>query len=434
MPRAIARYLQTRTLAGPWQLEGDTAPAAAAVVIPALAEQANLFTTLASLADNPPADLTRTLIVVVVNHRGDARDIDRRDNLATLGLLRSGSAPSGLRLAWLDAASPGRELPLDHGGVGMARKLGFDAALARLQPGPESFIAGLDADTLVRPDYLPALRAHFATAAAEAATVPYCHQPGATPQQAAAIERYELYLRHYLLGLQLAGSPYAYDSIGSALAFRPAVYARAGGMNRRRAGEDFYLLQQLAKTGGVVQLRGTVVYPSARASHRVPFGTGEKIARLQDGEAQAVRFFPAECFRVLQGWLQLTAAHADEGGEALLARLREISPTAADFLAGSGFAGAWQRIRANHRDPARRRHAFHGWFDALATLRLLHALCLGPHPWLEAPRLTPLLRWAGLTDVENSGKLLKLLRNEQTGEADVEQRQPHFSTDLASDT
>jgi len=423
MSPAVARYLQTRILDGLWQLEGDPGPAAAAVVIPALAERVNLPATLAGLAANPAADRARTLIVVVVNQRGDASPADRADNLATLAQLRRGAFPAGLRLAWLDAAAPGRELPLDHGGVGMARKLGFDAALARLQITPESFIAGLDADTLVRADYLPALFGHFATATAGAATIPYCHQPGADPVQAAAIERYELYLRHYLLGLQLAGSPYAYDSIGSALAFRPSAYARAGGMNRRRAGEDFYLLQQLAKTAGVTRLRGTVVYPSARASHRVPFGTGEKIGRLQEGERQAVRYFPAASFRVLQDWLQLVAGHGEQGGDWLLERLQQQSPAAAGFLAGAGFPGAWQKLQANHRDPGRRLQAFHGWFDALATLRLLHALCGGPCPWRDT--VDPaLLDWAGLTCAGNSGKLLKLLRIEQTGDADVEQRQP----------
>jgi hypothetical protein len=32
-------------------------------------------------------------------------------------------------------------------------------------------------------------------------------------------------------------------------------------MNLRRAGEDFYFLQQLAKTSGVSGLTGTEVYP-----------------------------------------------------------------------------------------------------------------------------------------------------------------------------
>lgn len=276
----------------------------------------------------------------------------------------------------------------------------------------------------MRDDYLPALRRHFGAAAAGAAVLPYCHQRADNPQQAAAIERYELYLRHYQLGLQRAGSPYAYHSIGSALAMSPQAYVRAGGMNRRRAGEDFYLLQQLAKTSGVAQLRGTVVYPSARTSHRVPFGTGEKIARLQNGDSGAVRFFPLGGFQVLEEWLQLVSRHSDKDGEWLLERLAAREPAAARFLQKSGFSAAWERLQRNHPQPQRRLHAFHGWFDALATLRLLHALGNDPCPWQDEPQLAPLLTWAGLTDVENLGKLLTLLRIAQSGETAVEQRQP----------
>lgn len=412
MSRARSDYLQHRTLAGPWRLEGEPAGGfARAVVIPALAEFDSLFTTLDSLAANPPASLARTLVVVVVNQRCDAPDELRQENLQTLGRLSAYAASSPLNLGWVDAASPGLELPNRKGGVGMARKLGSDLALTQL--AIDGFIAFLDADTLVQPDYLPALERHFADATAGAAVIPYCHQPGATSAQQAAIERYELYLRHYVLGLKLAGSPYAYHSIGSALAFRVAAYLRCGGMNLRSAGEDFYLLQQLAKTSGVARLQGTRVFPSARCSARVPFGTGEKVARLMEGEETAVSFYATECFQVLARWLQIVTTGLQRNGDALLQDLTETAPAAAEFLRQAGFCESWGRLQANHCRDEQRLAAFHEWFDALRTLRLIHHLSDVVWPRRQqAAALAPLLRWAGYpAEVDKLPNLLVLLRS-----------------------
>lgn len=418
MKQDLERYRQTRALAGPWQLQGSfRSGLTQAVVIPALAERQSLPDCLAALSANPAALLAKTLVVVVINQRLDARETIRRENLATLADLARQAGGSALQLGWVDAASPGKELPNCRGGVGMARKLGFDLALAQLDVTPHSFIASLDADTLVRPDYLPALAGHFADHPDTAAVIPYCHQPGETAAQQAAIEHYELYLRHYTLGLSLAGSPYAYHSIGSALACSPMAYLNAGGMNCRQAGEDFYLLQQLQKTAGVRHMQGTVVYPSARGSDRVPFGTGERVERLIQGDTAAVRFYAAECFRTLSAWLQLVAGNLDASGDRLLERLAEVTPTAAEFLDRAGFAASWQRLRRNHRLPAQRLRAFHTWFDALRSLRMVHHLSATTWPNVApGAALVPLFDWAGWSTVDKPAELLVLLRGRQTGE------------------
>ncbi len=274
-------------------------------MIPALAEETSLYSTLDSLAANPPEILTRFLAVVVVNHPIDAGDTIKEENRRTL--CRLPGAAAGLPLAWVDAASPGRELPVGEG-VGLARKLGFDLVLERLAWGsaPPLLIA-LDADTLVRPDYLAAIEDHFRRVPEGGAIVPFCHQRGETPEQDRAIAHYELFLRSYALGLALAGSPYAFPTVGSAMACRADAYLQAGGMNRRAAGEDFYFLQQLVKTAGVAPLRGTVVRPSARSSRRTPFGTGRSVARLLAG-GQGLDFHQADSFRLLGGWLALADA------------------------------------------------------------------------------------------------------------------------------
>ncbi len=421
-PPSIFRYLESRGIQGPWKVAGtERGDFQGAVVIPALAEKDSLFATLATLANNPPELLSRFLILVVVNHRRGADKADKLDNEETLARLsRKEGIPEPLQIGWVDAASPGLEFPVKGGGVGRARKTGLDLALTRLsfQSAPPLLVS-LDADTLVRPDYLPAILKHFQKSKEGGAVIPFCHQRGKTPEQQAAIQRYELFLRLYVLGLDRAGSPYAFHSVGSAMACRAEAYARMGGMNQREAGEDFYFLQHLAKTVGVGKMEGTVVCPSPRVSRRVPFGTGISMSRLLAAESAAFLFYRPECFQILKDWLSVVAENPDADGEEVLLKGRRISDELGSYLAQIEFAPVWEKLKKNFHAHPLLFKAFHDWFDGLKTLRLIHHLSAGPYPRAEPDSVIPdFLKWAGSEPLEGIEKPLSLLRRAQIGETD----------------
>jgi hypothetical protein len=420
VPRNIEEYLKSRAIKGPWKIEGNERGGFdGAVVIPSLAESNHLFLTLRSLAQNPREILSRFLILVVVNHREDAPLSEKSDNEHTLRRLATDDLSlEMLQLAWVNAASKGFELP-SKGGVGLARKIGFDLALPFLnyaQADPP--LISLDADTLVRPDYLPALIRHFEKTRIPGAVIPFCHQPGSSPDQDGAIRRYELFLRAYVLGLSRAGSPYAFHTVGSAMACLAGSYARMGGMNLRVAGEDFYFLEHLAKTGGIAQVKGTVVYPSARASSRVPFGTGRSVSRLLGEEKGAVLFYQTGCFQILRDWLTLVAQNLDLEGEDIRVKAKGISVDLATYLDSIRFTAMWAKLKKNFRARSTLMSGFHGWFDGLKTMKLIHHLSA----WL-LPRgepeciMTGFLQWAGLESVKAIENQLDLLRKLQIGEA-----------------
>jgi len=408
----LAKYLAGRAITSPWSIEGCPGGSnAGCVVIPALGESQRLFTTLDSLAANPPELLAEFLVVVVVNHREDATEPEKRDNRETLGRLRRGGSP--LRLALVDAASPGLELPAKTGGVGLARRIGMDLVLPRLAPG--AVMVCLDADTLVEPGYLRAIRSHFAGSSAGGAVIPFSHQAGDTVGEERAITLYELYLRHYVLGLEKAGSPYAFHCVGSAMACTAAAYLKMGGMNARCAGEDFYFLQQLKRTSGIAQVSGTVVHPAARSSHRVPFGTGKSISRILELGEESQSFYRADCFRILGEWLGAVEAGTALSGAELLAASAQLDPELAFYLEQARFAPVWDRLAENSGGPEALKVAFHGWFDALKTVRLIHHLSLS-YPRCGADAALPdLLRSCGASEVRGELAQLKLLREMQNG-------------------
>jgi hypothetical protein len=242
--------------------------------------------------------------------------------------------------------------------------------------------------------------------------LPFRHRPADDLRQEKAIRHYELYLRSYLFGLQQAGSPYAYHTIGSTFACRADAYLKAGGMNRRQAAEDFYFLQQLAKTTGVERLQGTLVQPSPRYSTRVPFGTGRAVQEQVDESRTLFQFSSVGAFSVLQSWLALIDNSLEAAAEVVLKNAEQLSPSLLLLLVELNFADIWEKLRANHPDLRRRRAAFHNWFDALRTRQLLSRIdaeeVRSPEELVEE-----LLAWGGHTGITQKADQLGLLERLQ---------------------
>lgn len=401
----VLAYFHKRSMHRAWPcIEGNLRAGGLtqAVVIPVLAESANLFLTLSDLAANSPAMLEKTLVLCVVNNRTPDRaaEGDVADNECTLESLPDfAAAHPALRLTWIDAATEGRELgPKD--GVGLARKIGLDWALGILRESEATTngaLISLDADTRVAPDYLGAIHDFFQQGERWAAVVDYAHPLEGCDDEVRAILSYELFLRYQEIAWHHAGSPYAYPAIGSTMICTSEAYVASGGMNRRQAGEDFYFLQQLAKTGRVDRIRETTVIPSGRASNRVPFGTGRKVGNFASDENDAYLTYHPETWRILHAWLRIVESDWDASGDALIARANAIDPALGAWLLAQEFPVAWERILQHARSPQQRRRQFYGWFDAFRTLMLTHHLRDNGYPRQDLfEALGAVMAWSGI--------------------------------------
>jgi hypothetical protein len=167
------------------------------------------------------------------------------------------------------------------------------------------------------------------------------------------------------------------------MACRASAYLKCGGMNRRRAGEDFYFLQSLAKTSGVAKVKGAMVYPSPRRSVRVPFGTGRSMGSLLDKEPGAVMFHRPESFLLLKSWLELARLSCRERCPDLYERGEALSASLGGFLKEQKFDSAWKGFLEQHASGEMIESAFHGWFDAFRTMKLFHYLAERDFPRAE---------------------------------------------------
>ena len=81
----INTYLQNYSVGEKWELiANDTDNISQVVVIPAYAEKEMLFSTLASLAQNPPSSLEYSLIMCIINNKDDSSLAAKEDNLQTI--------------------------------------------------------------------------------------------------------------------------------------------------------------------------------------------------------------------------------------------------------------------------------------------------------------------------------------------------------------
>ena len=264
-----------------------------------------------------------------------------------------------------------RKQPVKHAGVGLARKVGMDEACRRFSTirNPEGIIASLDGDVTVEANYFREIHlAYKKDPTLRAAVVGFEHPLEEAPNAAAreAIVQYESHLRYYVAMQRLLKLPYAYHTVGSTMTVRTEAYLAHFGMNRRKAGEDFYFLQKFIKTGFFRSIPETTVYPSARFSDRVPFGTGTMISKLAEGNQQLHTYHP-DSFFVLQSLLNgLDSIYADP------LSAEELIPQEVRAFAGELFI---QKIREAHKHTAGEeafKKRFFRWFDGFQLMKYLH--------------------------------------------------------------
>jgi hypothetical protein len=344
----------------------------------------------------------RVLLIAVVNATDDASpDVTRENELllerlsARLGPRQElepveGSPasavlgrPASFDLLLIDRASEGKRLPPGEG-VGLARRIGADVALAlHARGGARSrWLACSDADAQLPLDYFARLEAVAARAEdgtrRSALSLPFWHVASGTEALDAATFGYELSLRYYTLGLASAGSAYAYESLGSSLCAEVDAYAEVRGFPRLKAGEDFYLLDKLAKVGSVHRPAGEAIRLLSRVSDRVPFGTGARVGEILRGEP--LRTYHPRLFELLGITLKaLRHAMRARSQDSLLEALTSTLDAGTVGAVSSALDelhtfDALRDMLGASPDARVRERRLLTWFDALRTLRFLHLL------------------------------------------------------------
>jgi len=343
------------------------------IVIPCFREP-GILQTLSSVNDcKLPA--CEVEVIVLINHSEVAPAEIKRFNSDTkehVDLWISENEKPGIRFF---AVGP-VELQKKWAGAGLARKSGMDEAVRRfnLLQKPGGIVVSLDADTLVAENYLVEIENHFSRNPKNiGATISFEHQiAGLEKRQLDGIRFYEKYLGYYKKALQFTGYPYSMFTVGSAFAVTAEAYVKRGGMNRRQAGEDFYFLQNLVQIGNVGEITTTKVFPSARLSDRVPFGTGPILQKWMNGEEDLTRSFNFQAFSDLKQFFDLKAKFFTIAEKKYFGLISELPEPIYQFLKEDNFWKELTDLNKNCSTAETFNRRFFYQFNAFKILKFLN--------------------------------------------------------------
>lgn len=346
------------------------------VVLPSYREEL-LFKAVGSLlhAYSQPGEVE--IIVVLNSSAGDSEEI-REQTINTEKLL----------LQFVrNAGRPGMpvhvvcfpDMPLREAGVGLARKIGMDLAAARLRSvnRPEGIIVSFDADAWCEANLFGELLTFFDLHPdTPGASVYFEHDltgEGIGQDITESIIRYELHLRYFVRALRYAGHPHAYQTLGSSFAVRARVYTAQGGMNKRKAGEDFYFLHKVIPLGNYGEITGTCIHLSPRPSDRVPFGTGAAVRKmLLNGQPRWLTYH-FDAFRDLKALFDRVPVLYQSATETTGKIYHDLPAPVIEFLNMADFDKVVDECRKNAANEASFTRRFFRWFNVFRVIKFLNA-------------------------------------------------------------
>lgn len=332
------------------------------MVIPSYNE--DLEITLNSLGVSVLDNIDECELILVFNHGEREKEELKAKHQQQYEKYSNLTLDNGLKVRTIAAFN----LPYKHAGVGLARKIGMDEALSRFaEVDYDGLIVCLDGDCQVSPNYLPSLlKAESERVGGMSLYYEHPLQEVKDEQDKEAIINYEIFSRYYSLGLKWANYPFPFQTVGSSMASRASHYAKIGGMNRRKAGEDFYFLHKLFPQGRFKEWTDCTVYPSARKSDRVPFGTGKAMLAMEAGEKNYEMLYNPQIFIDLKTLFEnlpdLYASNKLDGGLQYLETFLKANTWKEELTALKKRSTNYKQFHKN----------FFYWFDGFKVLKFIH--------------------------------------------------------------
>jgi len=372
MSSILNRYIEKCKVSHPLILQKPSPNLQMIVIIPAFNEP-DIFATLNSLKKCKKPE-NNVEVIILINHTANTplhiKEINREVfNKITTDYSNSDTGKLQFCPILIE------DMPQKHAGAGLARKTAMDEAIRRFAyiNNDNGIIISLDADTIVSENYLTEIERTFLNNfKLNCAILNFEHLiTENTPQQEKrAVIFYELYLYYFKQAMKYTGFPYAYHTIGSCFAVKASVYAKQGGMNKRQGGEDFYFLHKVFPLGNTVELNSVTVYPSARISDRVPFGTGPAVKEIiEQGDFFTYRF---EYFIYLKNFFNTIESLYNANNDTIYAFYESLDISLKEFISDEEFLRKITEINKNTASPAKFKQRFYYWFDAFKVIKYLN--------------------------------------------------------------
>ena len=366
----VLKYLKERVLDGALIHEAPAADLEIILVVPCYKEELSDLLKLCHSLNSQLGDLNFELIIVVNNEVGDEvafeinktllSQIDQFDQfLFTIHFIDKTNITASKKA-----------------GVGLARKIGLDEGLRRFdvigKGGSEGILVCLDADCIVANNYVQEIHRFFHNyQKLDACSIGFKHRFDEIKDESMlqAIVEYELHLRYYIQIQSWIGLPFAYQTVGSAMAIRAGSYAAQGGMPILKAGEDFYFLHKFIANNKCGNLSKSLVFPSGRISDRVPFGTGRAVGEIIE-KAQVLFSYSPKSFEVLKFDLDQVMYRYPHFNDICAS----VSKESRQFFTKVKLEEKLNECVQHTTDQLTFNKRFYQWFDAFMLMKYVHFL------------------------------------------------------------
>ena len=271
----------------------------------------------------------------------------------------------------VDKNSQGNQINADYG-VGLARKIGCDIALKYYTQGviTNPWIYSTDADVILPSNYFSqSVKSADKNSAVILDFEHVCDDSRLNAQQF----YYDFKLRYYRSGVAFAGSSYNYIPLGSTMIVNMDCYAQVRGFPKRNAGEDFYLLNKLAKIKPIqYMLDNVIIKIQARYSDRVPFGTGPALIKISHlATIDDYKYYHPICFIYLKKWIDFLKSRWVEGRLIIEKPCDNILSELYDFFSCETL---FLKTEKQIKSSVRWQQFILQWFDAFKVLKTVHFL------------------------------------------------------------
>ena len=333
------------------------------IVIPVYDELDYLLYTLESI-ESQSSDIN-FLVIIVINNSCDDLDSIKSNNRKLYQLLKN--IKYKYEFILLDCFSKKHALKKQHSGVGWARKIGMDFCIQYSHSN--SLLCCIDADTLIHRHYISIILQQYQKTLFCAGVVNFSHQKSDNKQINKNIKSYEKILKDNAEKLQKINSPYGYVSMGSTIVCTVKAYIEVGGMSKKKATEDFYFLQKLAKYKGIYNIKDILVFPSPRAEQRVYLGTGFRMKSMLQGDSIINLKISQKALNSIELFYQSINVSWNISIKLLLLKIKEKDYFLWKFLVDHNCECSLLSIKENVKTKEQFVSQCHKWFDNFKIYR-----------------------------------------------------------------
>jgi hypothetical protein len=151
-------------------------------------------------------------------------------------------------------------------------------------------------------------------------------------------------------------------------------------MGRQQGGEDFYFLQKVFALGETRELDDVWVYPLARFSDRVPFGTGPALQKIINRQDEILNVYSRDAFVSLKQLFEMKDAFYLKNNQEVCEMLTALHPALQRFLQETLFLDDIADCNGNSASLAAFQKRFFHHFNAFRIIKYLNAVHPDPFP------------------------------------------------------